>query len=96
MQWVCESPQPTVHLTKSKKRNKEGYRGQGSRQFLLCSSIKYQVANSDCPVFASLLLSANESVNIVSHNCDPLITTYNALKVCHCQNPPDHLHISAH
>lgn len=99
MQWVCESPQPTVHLTKSKKKkkNKDRYRGQGSRQFLLCRIIKYQVASSDWHVFASLPLSENESMYVVNVHCDLLITTYNVLKVCHCQNPPDHpLHISAH
>lgn len=41
---------------KKPPKNKDGYRGQGSRQFLLCSSIKYQVASSDWHVCLSSLL----------------------------------------
>lgn len=97
MQWVCESPQPTVHLTKSKKRTKTdiGDKDQDSFYCAATSNTKWQAQIGMC--FASLPLEENESMHIVNLHCDLLITTYNVLKVCHCQNPPDHpLPISAH
>lgn len=44
-----------------------------------------------------LPLFPNESMKAVDVRCDPLITTYIVLKVCHGRNPPDHpLHICVH
>lgn len=93
----ARAPQLMVHLTKSKTKNKKRFRGQGSRQFLLCSYFKSQT--SDWRVFASFFSSQKTKACTLSvfFFFDPLITTYIVLKVCRCQNPPDRpLHISVH
>lgn len=82
-----------VHLTKSKKKTKTdiGDKDQDSFYCAAASNTKWQ---AQIGMFASLHFSENESMYTVNVHCDLLITTYNALKVCHCQNPPDHpLHI---
>lgn len=97
MQWVCESPQLPVHLTKSKKRTKRniGDKDQDSFYCAAASNTKWQAQIGMClRLFPSRKMKAC-ALSIFSATL--LITTYNVLKVCHCQNPPDHpLHISAH
>lgn len=90
--YIWQNPPPQ----KRRKKNKDGYRDKDQDSFY-CAAASNTKWRAQIGMFASPYSSENESKYTVNVHCDPLITTYNALKVCHCQNPPDHpLHICVH
>lgn len=83
-----------LNLKKKGTKSDIGDKDQDSPFCPTTSNPKWQ---TQIGVFASLVLWENESTHIVYLVCDLLIKTYNVLKVCHCQSPPDHpLHINIH